>query len=43
VTYVSRPKPLSDLVGLVNGTQLDGMRKFKGSEINVDEIDLLKH
>jgi SSS family solute:Na+ symporter len=34
VTWLSRPKPAAELVGLVTGTQLDGMRLYKGGDIN---------
>jgi hypothetical protein len=34
VTYVTRPKPSSELVGLVTGTEVDAMRLYKGAEPN---------
>ena len=34
VTYLSRPRPESELKGLVAGTQNDAMRQFKGGEPN---------
>lgn len=34
VSMMTKPQPLAQLVGLVNGTQLDAMRQFKGSEPN---------
>jgi len=34
VTYFTRPKPASELVGLVTGTELDAMRLYKGAEPN---------
>ena len=37
VTFVSKARPLSEIVGLVTGTQLDGMRAFKGGEVNLEE------
>jgi SSS family solute:Na+ symporter len=34
VALVTRPQPVEKIRGLVNGTQLDAMRVFKGGEIN---------
>lgn len=34
VTWVTGPRPLSELKGLVAGTQIDAMREFKGGEPN---------
>ncbi len=34
VSFVTRPRPLAEIRGLVNGTQLDAMRAFKGGEPN---------
>ncbi len=34
VTFVTKPKTTSELVGLVTGTELDAMRLYKGSEPN---------
>lgn len=34
VTWVTSPRPLSELKGLVAGTQIDAMREFKGGEPN---------
>jgi SSS family solute:Na+ symporter len=34
VMLFTKPRPASEIVGLVNGTQLDAMRAFKGGEIN---------
>jgi len=34
VTYLSRPRPESELKGLVAGTQTEAMRQFKGGEPN---------
>ncbi len=34
VTFFTRPLPLTAIAGLVSGTQLDAMRKFKGGEVN---------
>lgn len=34
VTLLTRPQSAADLVGLVNGTQLEAMRRYKGSAIN---------
>ena len=34
VTWISRPRPVSELKGLVAGTQTDAMRQFKGGEPN---------
>lgn len=34
VTLVTKPKPLDEIVGLVTGTQLEAMRRYKGGEIN---------
>jgi SSS family solute:Na+ symporter len=34
VTFFTRPMPMAAIAGLVNGTQLDAMRMFKGSAIN---------
>lgn len=34
VALITKPQPYSKLLGLVNGTQLDAMRLFKGGEIN---------
>ena len=34
VALFTKPQPYSRLLGLVNGTQLDAMRNFKGAEIN---------
>jgi len=33
-TWVTSPRPLSELKGLVAGTQIDAMREFKGGEPN---------
>lgn len=33
-TYLAGPSPKERLIGLVNGTQLEAMRRFKGGEIN---------
>jgi SSS family solute:Na+ symporter len=35
VTFITKPKAEAKLKGLVAGTQLDGMRKFKGSRPNL--------
>ncbi|HPD46058.1 MAG TPA: sodium/solute symporter [Anaerohalosphaeraceae bacterium] len=34
VTFVTRPKPIEQIKGLVAGTQLDAMREYKGGEPN---------
>ncbi len=34
VTMFTRPQPVAKIIGLVNGTQLDAMRVFKGGELN---------
>ena len=34
VTFITKPKSTSELVGLVTGTELDAMRLYKGSEPN---------
>ncbi len=34
VTLFTKPRPVAEIVGLVNGTQLDAMRRFKGGEPN---------
>ena len=34
VTLFTKPRPVEEIVGLVNGTQLDAMRRFKGGEPN---------
>jgi hypothetical protein len=34
VTWISRPRPESELKGLIAGTQTDAMRQFKGGEPN---------
>ena len=34
VAYATKPQPYARIIGLVNGTQLDAMRLFKGAEIN---------
>ncbi len=34
VTCFTKPQPYARIIGLVNGTQLDAMRLFKGAEIN---------
>ena len=34
VSLVTKPRPLSELTGLVTGTQLEAMRLYKGGEIN---------
>lgn len=34
VAMLTKPQPLAKIIGLVNGTQLDAMRLFKGGEIN---------
>ena len=34
VTLITKPQPMARIVGLVNGTQLDAMRMYKGGEIN---------
>jgi hypothetical protein len=34
ITWFTKPRPAEEIVGLVNGTQLDAMRLFKGSEPN---------
>jgi len=33
-TLLTKPKTTLELAGLVNGTQLDAMRKYKGGEVN---------
>ena len=34
VTFVTRPRPAEAIIGLVNGTQLDAMRAYKGAKEN---------
>ena len=34
VSLVTKPRPLSEITGLVTGTQLDAMRQYKGAEPN---------
>ena len=34
VTMLTRPQRADEIVGLVNGTQLEAMRRYKGGEIN---------
>ncbi len=34
VTMLTRPQPMAQIIGLVNGTQLDAMRIFKGGTLN---------
>jgi hypothetical protein len=34
VGLFTRPRPLSEIAGLVTGTQLEAMRRFKGGEVN---------
>jgi len=36
-TFLAGPSPKERLVGLVNGTQLEAMRRFKGGELNRKE------
>jgi solute:Na+ symporter, SSS family len=35
VSLCTKPKPNAELAGLVTGTELDGMRQYKGSEVNL--------
>ena len=34
MALLTKPQPVAKIIGLVNGTQLDAMRLFKGGEIN---------
>lgn len=34
VALLTRPQPMARLIGLVNGSQVDAMRVFKGGEVN---------
>ncbi len=34
VSLITKPKPLNEITGLVTGTQLEAMRRYKGGEIN---------